>query len=75
MWRVVQHVTKDAQEQQSIREITAHLMGVKRAYADTVAAMTRAAHRQERALSAGPEPQTAASFRTSYAPDRAGSSS
>ena len=72
---LVQHVRKDAQEQQNIREMTAHLMGVKRAYADTVAAMTRAAHRQDRLLSAGPELQTAASFHTSYAPDHVASSS
>ena len=71
---LVQHVRKDAQEQQNIREMTAHLMGVKRAYADTVAAMARAAHRQERALSAGLESQPAASFHTSYAPDHASSS-
>ena len=72
---LVQHIRKDAQEQQNIREMTAHLMGVKRACADTVAALTRAAHRQERSLSAGPELRTAASFHTSYAPDQAGSSS
>ncbi len=72
---LVQHFRKDAQEKQNIREMTAHLMGVKRAYADTVAAMTRAAHRQEPSLSAGQDLQTAVSFHTSYAPDHVASSS
>ena len=72
---LVQHFGKDAQEKQNIREMTAHLMGVKRAYADTVAAMTRAAHRQEPSLSAGQGLQTAVSFHTSYAPDHVASSS
>ncbi len=44
---LVQHVRNGAQEQQNVKEMTAHLMAVKRVHADTVAAMTQAAHRQE----------------------------
>ena len=72
---LVQHVRKDAQEQQNIREMTAHFMGVKRAYADTAVALTRAAHRQERSLRAGPALQTAANSHASYASDYAALSS
>ena len=45
-----QHIWTDAREQQSVREMTAHLMSVKRSYANTVAALGAAARREEQRL-------------------------
>ena len=66
-----QHVMQDAQEQQNVREMTSHLLSIKTAYAETVAAMARAAHRQEQRLahmSLRLESQSADSVRRPYTP-------
>ena len=44
---LVSHLGQDALEQQSVREMTTHLMGVQRAYAVSMAATSRAAQQQE----------------------------
>lgn len=47
---LAQHVRQDAQEQQNVREMTAHLMAAQRAYINTAAAIARAAVKQQQAL-------------------------
>lgn len=66
-----QHVMQDAQEQQNVREMTSHLLSIKRAYAETVTAMASAAYRQEQRLAhmgVGLESQSADSVRRPYTP-------